>query len=216
MPTFQFFKQGAKVDEIRGADVQGLTTKIGYHTSSVSKSSSGSGTKLGESRTYQASSPIASGGKGNLNSLLDVEACKLLSASNRSSIKSIIKPSFAGVAVESAAGPQLLIHLVFVQEINPVALRLSVAEDSVTQAPSKIHLGRNVENPKDLNALMKAETVQSLTAFSDEYVKGTIELKLKAGKFVKTKSLTILVDANIGGDLSTITKVSRIDVIGSK
>src|SRR5215469_1213644 len=35
MPTFQFFKEGKKVDEVKGADPQQLTTKIGYYTAAV-------------------------------------------------------------------------------------------------------------------------------------------------------------------------------------
>lgn len=215
MPTFQFYKHGSKVDEMRGADVQGLTTKIGYYTSAAVKASAGQGTKLGETRSFQAS-PSVSVGQGSLRSLLDIEACKMLNASGRSSVKSVIKPTFAGAVVESASGAQLLIHLVFLEQVNLTSLRILVPEDSTSQAPSKVHLGNNLDTPKDMNALLKAENVQSFTLFSDEYSKGTAELKLKSAKFTKTKCLTVLIASNISADAAVATKIGQLDVIGSK
>lgn len=215
MPTFQFYKSGSKVDELRGADVQGLTTKIGYYTSAAIKANSTQGTKLGESRTFQGSSPISTG-SGSLKSLLNIEACSLLNVAGRSSIRSIVKPTFAAAAIESSSGPQIIIHLVFTEAVNPTSVRLSVPEDARAHAPSKLHLGSNLGTPKDMNALIKAESVQSFVLFSDEYVKGSAELKLKAAKFTKTKSLTILIETNINEDQTTTTKLGQIDIIGSK
>lgn len=215
MPTFQFFKKGVKVDEIRGADVQGLTTKISYYASAVVKASATEGTKLGESKTFQGASPISSG-TGSLRALINIDACKLLNTSGTSSIKSVVRPSFAGTTIESVLGSQLLIHLPMSQAVNLVSIKLSVPDDSGAHAPSKIHVGTNVDTPKDMNALIKAENVQSFALYSDEYSKGTTELKLKSAKFKAVKSITILIDSNVSGDAEKTTKVGQLDLIGSK
>src|ERR1700712_3888884 len=61
MPTFQFFKTGKKVDEVKGADVQQLTTKIGFYTAAASKASSstGQGSKAGESKPTESKGAAA-------------------------------------------------------------------------------------------------------------------------------------------------------------
>lgn len=215
MPTFQFFKKGVKVDEIRGADVQGLTTKINYYAAAAVKASAGEGTKLGESRSFQGSNPVASG-SGSLRSLIDAEKSKMLNASGRSTVKSIIRPAFAGAIVDSANGAQLLIHLPFTQALNATAVKISVPADAISHAPAKLHLGTNVSEVKDLNALIKATEVQSFSVYSDEYTNGTIELKLKSAKFKNISSLTILIDSNLSGEADTVTKVGQVDIIGSK
>jgi len=220
MPTFQFFKQGKKVDEVKGADVQQLTTKIGYYTAAVAKETAGQGqsTKAGES----------SSGPSSLRSLIDISAAKMLNASLLSSVKNIASPPPAGYAVASASGSRLLLHLPFTQAVSPSHLKITIAKDSVSNAPSRIQVGTNVpvrvvKSPEgvessdlDMESMAKAENTQSFNIYSDEYVNGVAELKLKASKFTGVKSLTIRIDANMSGEPATVSKVGAMDIIGTK
>lgn len=220
MPTFQFFKDGKKVDEVRGADVQQLTTKIGYYTAAA---------KAAETKAKPAESkPAAAGPPGSLRSLINVDASKMLNASLLSSARNIASPPPSGYAVASASGAQLLIHLPFTQSIHPSHLKFTVPKDSMSNAPSRVQIGTNVpvrvvkskdgveSNDLDMNSLTKAENTQSFNIYSDEYVNGTAELKLKSSKFTGITSLTIRIDANLSGESTTISKIGEIDIIGSK
>ena len=221
MPTFQFFKQGKKVDEVKGADVQQLTTKIGYYTAAAAKETAGQGqsTKAGESST----------GPGSLRSLIDINAAKLLNASLLSSPRNIASPPPAGYAAASASGSRLLIHLPFTQAVSPSHIKITIAKDSKANAPSRIQVGTNVpvrvtKSPEGVetsdldleSSIAKAENTQSFNIYSDEYVNGVAELKLKASKFTGVKSLTIRVDANMSGETATVSKIGAMDIIGTK
>ena len=222
MPTFQFFKQGKKVDEVKGADIQQLSTKIGYYTAAAAKETAGQGqsTKAGE--------PSSNTGPASLRPLIDVNAAKLLNVSLLSSARNIASPPPAGYAVASVSGPRLLIHLPFTQAVSPSQLKISIVKDSISNAPSRIQVGTNVPvqvtkslegvESSDLNmeSMAKAENTQSFNIYSDEYVNGVAELKLKASKFSGVTSLTIRVDANMSGELATVTKIGAIDIISTK
>jgi thioredoxin len=224
MPTFQFFKQGKKVDEVKGADVQQLTTKIGYYTAAAAKETGGQGqsTKVGESSTGPST------GSGSLRPLIDVNAAKLLNASLLSSVRNIASPPPAGYAAASASGSRLLIHLPFTQAVSPSHLKITIVKDSISNAPSRIQVGTNVpvrvtKSPEgvessdlDMESIAKAENTQSFNIYSDEYVNGVAELKLKASKFTGVKSLTIRVDANMSGEPATVTKIGAMDIVGTK
>jgi len=227
MPTFQFFREGKKVDEVKGADVQQLTTKIGYYTSAVMKEGSGQGTKAGESKAGPSNGDAA--GPASLRSLIDVEASKMLNTSNLSSARNIASPPPAGYAVASATGgARFLVHMPFTQAVNISQIKITIAKDSIPNAPSRIQIGTNVpvsvlksgdgveSTDLAMDSLSKAENTQAFNIFSDEYVDGTAELKLKASKFTAVKSLTIRFDANMSGEATTVTKVGKLDIIGTK
>jgi thioredoxin len=226
MPTFQFFKEGRKVDEVKGADPQQLTTKIGHYTAAVMKENAGQGTTAGGSKT--ADSKAAATGPVSLRPVIDIDTSKLLNASNLSSVRNIASPPPAGYAVASAQGARLLIHLAFTQAVSPSQLKITIAKDSISNAPSRIQIGTNVpvrvvkspegveSNDLNMESLAKAENTQSFNIYSDEYVNGTAELKLKASKFTAIKSLTIRVDANMSGEATMVSKVGIMDIIGSK
>lgn len=225
MPTFQFFKGGKKVDEVKGADVQQLTTKIGYYTAAAVKENAAQGANAGSSseKTSNDTTP------GSLRSLIDIPASRLVNASNLSSVKNIASPPPAGYAVASASGPRVLIHLPFTQTLTPSTLKITIAKDSAANAPSRIQVGTNVPvhitknsegvESSDLDlesALAKAENTQAFNVYSDEYVNGTAELKLKASKFTSIKSLTIRIDANMSGEEKVVSKVGIMDIVGIK
>jgi hypothetical protein len=82
----------------------------------------------------------------------------------------------------------------------------------VTKSPEGVE-----SNDLDIEAAIgKAENTQSFNIYSDEYVNGVAELKLKASKFTGVKSLTIRIDANMSGESTTISKVGAMDIIGMK
>jgi thioredoxin len=225
MPTFQFFKNGTKVDEVKGADMQQLSTKIGYYTSAATKDNAGQGAKAGESKTN--TSKPATTRPSSLRSLISIPNAKLFGASNLSSVTNIASPPVGGYAVASASGSRVLVYMPFTQSVTPSNLRISMIKDSISSAPSRIQIGTNVPvcisksedgvetSDLDFDSLAKAENSQSFNIYSDEYNNGTTELKLKASKFTSVKSLTIRIDANISEDAKTITKIKDLDVIGS-
>lgn len=71
-------------------------------------------------------------------------------------------------------------------------------------------------NDLEMESISKAENTQAFNVFSDEYVDGTAELKLKASKFTGIKSMTIRVDANLSGEDKVICKVGRMELVGGK
>ena len=226
MPTFQFFKSGKKIDEVKGADVQQLNTKVGYYTAAVSKESPGQGAKAGAS---SAGSSGASTTPGSLRSSVDIESSRLLNTSMLSNVRNIASPPPAGYALASATGQaRFLAHIVFKQAVSPTYIRIKIPKDSQPNAPSRIQIGSNVpvrvltspegveSNDLSMDSLSKAENSQSFNVYSDEYNNASTELKLKASKFTGIKSLTIRVDANLSGEEKTVTKLAEIDIIGTK
>lgn len=211
MPTFQFFKHNRRVDEVKGADPQQLTTKIGYYAAAAANEPAPAA--VAETKASAAS----------LRSSIDVAASRLVNASNLSSVRNIASPPPAGYAVASAAGPRVLVHLVFAQAVTPSHVRIVVPGDAVGSAPARIQVGANVVESEgggggvvDMRALERAESTQSFNVYSDEYVNGMVELKLKVSKFTGIKSLTIRVDANLSGEETVTSKVKELDIIGVK
>lgn len=226
MPTFQFFRRGAKVDEVKGADVQQLTTKIGYYTSAALKEAPAQGAKSAESSKSAESKGTS--GPGNLGPLIDVDLSRMLNVSLLSNVRNIASPPPAGYAIASKAGAQFLVHVSFTQAVTPSHLKITIAKDSNPNAPSRIQVGTNVPvritkspegvetNDLAMESLAKAENTQAFNVYSDEYVNGVADLKLKASKFTSIKSLTIRVDANLSGEDKTVSKVGKLDIIGVK
>ncbi|KAI9050788.1 hypothetical protein LZ554_004907 [Drepanopeziza brunnea f. sp. 'monogermtubi'] len=189
MPTFQFFRQGKKVDEVKGADVQQLTTKIGYYAGAVAKQGPiPTASKPGGS----ASSGETKNGPGSLRESVDGEKGRLLGATLLSSVRNIAAPPPAGYALSSVGGPRILAHIPFTTAVIPSSITLKIDAKSLSSAPSRITVGSNaavvvrkLEDGTEMNdldmegSMAKAENTQAFNLFSDEYVEGKVELKLK-------------------------------------
>lgn len=224
MPTFQFFKEGKKIDEVKGADVQQLNTKIGYHSAAALRGGAGAAPKTGNSSKPTTSANLP----GSLGSLIDVDGSRWLNLSLLSNIRNIVSPPPAGLALASKSGSQFIIHIPFTQTVTPNTLRITIGRDACSSAPSRIQVAANVPvkivtSPEGvetddlaMESISKSDNTQAINVFSDEYVNGVAELKLKASKFTAIKSLTIRVDANLSGDDSTVSKIGKFEIIGMK
>lgn len=222
MPTFQFFKNGSMVDQVKGADVQQLTTKIGYYTAAALKEGSSQGAKPAAASSGSA----ASTAPGSLRSLIDVDRSRLLSATLLSNVRNIVTPPPKGYAVASTGGARLLIYLVFKQAITPSHIKLSIPSGSESGSPARILIGANVPvhvtkdqngvemNDLSMESVKKVEKSQSFNVYSDEYNGGKTELKLKASVFTGITSIAIRIDANLSGDETTVTKIAEMDLVG--
>jgi len=219
MPTFQFFKGAKKVDEVRGADVGQLTTKIGYYGQAAVKegADAGSGSAGG---AKPAASSTSSAEPGSLRSVINVDASKLLNVSNLSTVRNIVSPPPAGYAIASTPGAQLLIYLSFTQAVSPSSLKITIDPKAMPNAPSRIQVGGNVvvseTSPLSMESVTTTESKQAFNIYSDEYVDGVAELKLKHSKFGSVRSLVVRVDANMSGEAGTMTRIKAFDVVGVK
>ncbi|CZT42015.1 uncharacterized protein RSE6_01841 [Rhynchosporium secalis] len=240
MPTFQFYRGGKIIDEVKGADVQQLTTKVGYYIGEVGKparntssssntqgSGSGSGSGAGEKKVE------------SLRSLIDVEEGRLVNATLLSSVRNIASPPPAGYSVASTSTPKVLIYIPFTSPVIPTSITIRIAASKppsstdMQSAPSRLTIGSNVPvtfrkiedkktgqvsetNDLDMEESLKiAEADQSFNVFSDEFVDGKVELKLKGSKFGKgVKSLLVRVERNLSGEEKTVTKIGEMDVLG--
>lgn len=227
MPTFQFFRQGRKVDEVKGADVQQLTTKIGYYTGALAKEGPAPAAAAAAARDSAATKAT---GPGSLRAQVDGEKGRLLGASLLSSVRNIQAPPPAGYALSSVGGPQLLAYIPFTAAVIPSAITLKTDAKALSSAPSRVTVGSNVPvlirhtedgaetNDLDMEGSMaKAENTQAFNVFSDEYVQGKVELKLKGSKFGAAGGVTNLlvrVDRNLSGEEGVLTKIGEVDIIG--
>ena len=159
MPTFQFYRAGRKIDEVKGADSQQLSTKVGWWVGEVRKASPGSSSSAQKPTASSSAKPAAAstqsggasaGGAGNkpgsLRSLIDVEKGRLLNATLLSSVRNIASPPPAGYSLASTTtSPELLIYIPFTSPVYPSSISIRVAKGSeLSTAPSKITVGSNV------------------------------------------------------------------------
>ncbi|KJE96049.1 thioredoxin [Capsaspora owczarzaki ATCC 30864] len=119
MPTFQFFKNGAKIDDMTGADPAGLERKVQAHIGSGGSSFEGAG-------HYSLAPVIPTNGVQILNAL-------------GSEYHAILDDN--ETAIESDADQQLIISLRFNQGVNVHSLQFKAPADG--RAPKTIRLYAN-------------------------------------------------------------------------
>ncbi len=90
MPTFMFFKNGQKVDEIKGADPHGLASKVQQHcTASASESSS----EIKQTGRVK--------GMSDLNDKIELRQLEMLNGSDDSDIRSLLGNKKAGITSDT-------------------------------------------------------------------------------------------------------------------
>lgn len=205
MPTFQFYKDGKKVDEIRGADVRTLTQKIAYFTANVSATPTGPTVRS----------------NGSLRDFFKTEDIVTL-GTDRAVFASMLKADAIGsTSLDSHDGPQMLLHFQFKQPLNLTTLKIAPPINKLQHAPARIYMGSgfhamDASPSTDMQEMFKkADGVQVFSLYSDEYTNGIAELKLKASRFKACKDVTILVEKALAGD-DTMSRIAWIDLVGTK
>ncbi|XP_004345172.2 thioredoxin [Capsaspora owczarzaki ATCC 30864] len=143
MPTFQFFKNGAKIDDMTGADPAGLERKVQAHIGSGGSSFEGAGHVLGgASSSGQAGAAAATKspvpGFYSLAPVIPTNGVQILNALG-SEYHAILDDN--ETAIESDADQQLIISLRFNQGVNVHSLQFKAPADG--RAPKTIRLYAN-------------------------------------------------------------------------
>lgn len=219
MPTFVFWKDGGKIDEMKGANPSGLTQLVQRYAGPVrtaaakpaaAASASGSG-------TGSSSAPAAAGGPAveGVQSVLSVLSSKGLTCLNESKdhpLSSIVG-SEAGPKgrsyLESDVDPELLIGLQFNEPVKLKAIQI-FSGVSPSQAPKTIQLFIN-HLSLDFNDISSLQPTQEIELSSDD-IKGN-RLDLRFVRFQNVRSLHIFVKDNQEDEETT--RIDSFDLFGS-
>ena len=137
MPTFVLLKNGARVDELRGANVAGLQAMIIKHAGPAQPDyGSAAPTASGSGSGSSGSAAFAGAGAPSVTAQVDKAQTSCLNEASSHGIKQL----FDGGYLESDADEQLLISLATMQSLRLRALRLKTDAAHAASAPKSIKL----------------------------------------------------------------------------
>lgn len=199
MPTFMFFKNGQKVDEIKGADPQGLEARIKTHVGTIS-ATSGAGPSLVR-------------GMVSLNEKLDIKQLEILNATDSSSVRALLDPKSKSVT-KSDSDEQLMIYLPFQESIKAHSIVVRVNPESLAHAPSALQIFVNRPNILSFEDVGSVPATQQFTEGDISYNgDGEALITLRYVKFQKVNSLVIFVEQNKSED--DVTIIRSLEILGA-
>ncbi|KAL7412899.1 PITH domain-containing protein [Mrakia frigida] len=200
MPTFLFLKGGNKIDELKGADVAGLTEKVTRHAGPAPRTFASS----------SGSSSSALDGLTSLRPLFDSREILCLNESSSHPLKPLLSSSNSSSSnyLESDADEQLLLTVPFLQPTRLRSLVLHTSDEAKAQAPKRVKLFVNRPNLGFDEAEGEAPTQE----FEISEGKVGEPLALRLVKFQGVQSLHIFIMSNQGDEETT--RIDGIEVYG--
>lgn len=197
MPTFLFFKDGAQVDMLKGADPRALETKVNQLVSTASSKAAPSQVK----------------GMMSLNSKIDVKQLEILNLDSSSVVRDLIDTTSDSL-ISSDSDQQLMIFLPFQESIKIHSIVVRVDPAALDTAPSELQLFANRPNIltfDDVESIPATQKIASNEIVYDE--SGEALIGLRYVKFQKVNSLVIFVEQNKEDEEVTI--IRSIEILGS-
>jgi len=196
MPTFVFFRNGRKIDEIRGANITPVEAKIRELLAQGPQAAQGDETK-----------DPALGGHQDLATLIAKSSSECLNESDEHPFTNCLTNTAS--YLESDVDEQLILNIALTQPIKLFALRFKAP---VTNGPKTVKLFINQPHTLDFDAADSMEPVQSLELTSKD-LEGPKPVQLRYVKFQNVSSLTVFIkDNQTGADL---TRLDLLQLIGS-
>ncbi|XP_077996556.1 thioredoxin-like protein 1 [Glandiceps talaboti] len=196
MPTFMFFRNKVKLDEMRGADPTALQEKIKQWI----------GNDAGEDESKESSVP----GYVDLNQFINKQGSECLNQSDDHELSSIFTKG--GLHLESDCDEQLIIHIAFNQPVKLHSLKIHGHPDEMDKAPKTVKVFINQPNSLDFDKADSYEPVQTLLLTKDDVIEDVI-VPLKFVKYQNVQSATLFVKDNQGDEETTI--IQYLSFIGS-
>jgi len=178
MPTFQFFKQTRKVDELKGANIAQLEALVKKHAGSA---------------TASASDSLVPG-HTDLTSFVDVKQTECLNQKTEHHVRGVFNNNPAEY-LESDCDEQLLLSVAFNQQVKLHSIKF-VSPD-MAKAPKTVKLYVNRSN-MSFGDTESTEVTQKVVLTEADYEKDAVT-NLRFVKFQQVTSLAIFIEDNLGG-----------------
>ncbi|XP_011425198.2 thioredoxin-like protein 1 [Crassostrea angulata] len=191
MPTFIFYKNKVKVDEMKGADAAALEEKI--------KRLMGDGEEGADEVTVK--------GHMDLASMINKSGCECLNESDEHTLSHALTTK--GGYLESDCDEQLLISVEFTQSVKLHSLKLYAPEEN---GPKMVKIFQNVPRALDFDQAESNEAVQILELTPADLKEGTL-IPLRYVKFQNVGNVTVFIKDNQTG--AETTQIDYIGFVGS-
>ncbi|KAL0082344.1 PITH domain-containing protein [Phycomyces blakesleeanus] len=200
MPTFQFYKAGNKVAEMKGANPGQLLQYIKQYQGDASGS---------EGAASSSAAPVNYGvpGHSDLTEFITPNQMDALNQQEEHNVKNIFKNNDA--YLESDVDEQLIISVPFNQPVKLHSLKIKVP--SISHAPKTIKLFANRQNLgfDDIDSIQETQTIElSPKDFEENAI-----INLRFVKFQNLVNLVIFIEDNQEDEETT--KIQQLIFIGS-
>ncbi|CAH1251879.1 thioredoxin-like protein 1 [Branchiostoma lanceolatum] len=196
MPTFLFFRNKTKVDQLQGADQNKLEEKV--------KKWMGEEEEDGE----EGSGGVGVPGQMNLNSMIMKSGCECLNDSDDHPFSHCLDKG--GQYLESDCDEQLIMTVSFNQPVRLHSLKIQGPDNG--QAAKTVKIFINQPATPDFDAAERNDAVQQFELTAED-VKEDAIINLRYVKFQNIQNVTIFVKDNQGDEETTV--VNYLGFIGT-
>lgn len=193
MPTFQFYRSGAKIDELMGANSARLEALVVKHKGDDSSSSAGGAESAGEQNA--------------LDAFVDKSHVVCLNQTKEHNESALFAKGDG--YLESDCDEQLLITIPFTTPVRIHSLKVESVDDE--RAPKTIKAFVNVVGAIDFDQAGNLEGAQTIV-LSAAQAKGEV-VPLQFVRFQNVNTLTLFIKDNQGG--ADTTALRRLVLLGS-
>ncbi|KAI9189849.1 hypothetical protein H9P43_001282 [Blastocladiella emersonii ATCC 22665] len=194
MPTFQLFRAGKKIAEMRGANPQQLELTIKQHAQA-------------DEAAAQANKPsYIPNGYADITGAVDQATVDCLNQNEDGMVKGLFK---GGKPLESDVDEQLMITVGFQQVVKIHSIKFEAVDDDTAPKTVKLFANRVGMGFDGVDSVEPTQVIE-LTAEDFKADKATA---LRFVKFQAVTSLAIFIEDNQGGD--DLTKLKSIKFVGA-
>ncbi|KAM9322079.1 thioredoxin-like protein 1 [Pholidichthys leucotaenia] len=192
-PTFMFFRNRARLDQYRGADVAGLEEKIKQFTENDPGNSEDSDIPKG----YMDLMPF-----------VNKAGCECLNESDDCGFDNCLTKDSS--YLESDCDEQLLITIAFNQPVKLFSMKLQSSD--FAQAPKVVKVFINLPQSMGFDDAERSEPTQFLELSEEDYKDDGL-IPLRYVKFQNVQSVTLFIKSNQGDEETT--KINYLTFIGT-
>jgi len=190
MPTFVFFRNKTKIDQMSGADTNALEEKIKQH--------------IGEEGGEEEDAGVK--GYMDISTFLDKKACECLNEDDDHPYAHCLKSG--GGFLQSDCDEQLIMSLSYNQQVKLHSLKIKAPKD---KGPKTIRIFINQPRTLDFDGADSMVSTQDLSITGDQ-LDGSI-IPLKFVKFQNVTNVQFFIKDNQGG--GDVTQVDHLAIIGT-
>ncbi|KAI8817060.1 PITH domain-containing protein [Fimicolochytrium jonesii] len=194
MPTFQFFKAGSKIAELKGANKQGLEQLVKQYQGPADESSGNT----------------AHGGHSDLLEFITQGQLECLNQSDEHHVKNAFDKN-EQTYLESDVDEQLIFNIPFNQTVKVHSLK--IVPKSKEQAPKTIKTFVNKSHILSFDDADTVEATEEIELKESDYASGAAVVQLRFVKYQNVHNINIFIKDNIGDE--EVTAIKQFSLYGT-